>query len=131
LKKKSRIAGMKMTALLYGMKTLMQLTALRNKQFKAKLSERNWVMQFRTADSSVGRYYHFHNGKIASGRGTHKKPDFTFIWRDAGTGCRIMMHANSRIIMKSLKNEDLKLKGKADGIAWFVRLMKMMKMIRK
>jgi hypothetical protein len=131
LKKKPRFAGMKMAAMLYGLKSLMQLTALRNKQFKAKMSERNWVMQFRTADSSVGRYYHFHDGKILSGRGTHKKPDFTFIWRDAGTGCRIMLHVSSRVIMKSLKNEDLKLKGKAEGIAWFVQLLRMMKIIRK
>jgi hypothetical protein len=131
LKKKSRFAKVKLAALLYGLKTLMQLTALRNKKFKAKLREKNWVMQFKTADSSVGRHFTFHDGKISTGRGVHHKPDFSFVWRDENIGYRVMSHVTSKALINSITNGDLKLEGEASGVTWFLEVLKMMKRINK
>src|SRR5262245_24324615 len=84
------LATIKLSAILWGLSQLLSFTARRHRAFKARLKERNMVLQIIARDEEVGRWYRFHDGNVTSGSGRHESPDVTLAFKNAAIGARLL-----------------------------------------
>lgn len=112
---------------LWGVAQTMRLANKTLPKFRKKLLEKNAVVQIKTADNKVGRWYDFRDGRIQSGAGFHKKPDITLLFKDAKTGLLLltppMRHADYVNAMKAFK---LDIEGDDELTSWFTELSSVM-----
>src|SRR5690606_28782242 len=108
---------------LFALPRIFALKARGSATFRDFLRARNCVVQLRTADNEVARYYEFRNGKVTSGAGLHAAPDMTMRFKDVETALTLtkppidyaeMIHAG--------KNFRVILEGDEEVIAWFAQL---------
>ena len=59
----------KFAAILFGLRVLLWVRAVRYSAFRERLNEKNFTAQMKTKDNSVGRWFKFSNGTISSGVG--------------------------------------------------------------
>ena len=80
LSKSLPLANTMFSILLFGVKMLFWLTAMRFPFFKNRLKEKNLTVQIKLKDNSTGRYFTFQDGKVISKSGIHASPDVTMIF---------------------------------------------------
>ncbi|HOP64663.1 MAG TPA: SCP2 sterol-binding domain-containing protein [Spirochaetota bacterium] len=90
-------------------------------EFKKKVSEKNCVVQIKTADNSKGRYFTFNNGEITSTGGIADNPAVSLTWSDAATAFNAMKSGKT---MEALQNGSLKLEGDGPTALWFAGIAK-------
>ena len=79
----------RLRATLFALPRIFALKARSSATFRDFLRQRNCVVQLRTADNEVARYYEFDNGKVRSSAGIHRTPDMTMRFKDVETALRI------------------------------------------
>lgn len=113
----------RLRATLFALPRIFALKARSSATFRDFLRQRNCVVQLRTADNEVARYYEFDNGKVRSSAGIHRTPDMTMRFKDVETALALttppidygeMIHAG--------KNFRIVVEGDEDVIAWFAQL---------
>ena len=68
--------------ILFGLAQLLKHARRRHPAFRARLKERNLVAQIKARDEEIGRWFEIRDGKIASRRGLHAKPDMTLVLQE-------------------------------------------------
>ncbi|MDP7600792.1 MAG: hypothetical protein QF605_05340, partial [Rhodospirillales bacterium] len=61
--------------MLFGLRLLIWMQALRYQAFRDRLKEKNFTAQMKTKDNSVGRWFKFQDGKVSSGSGVKADAD--------------------------------------------------------
>ncbi len=101
---------------------LLRIAGWRSAEFKARLAERNIVVQIRTADSSSGRYIEFRDGAIHSRAGLHDTPTVALIFKSAAIGARLLMPPIDQLEqINALKNFLMHLEGPDEDGVWFAQ----------
>lgn len=112
---------MKFKILLYILGKKLIKKAGKDADFKKKVSEKNCVVQIKTADNSKGRYYTFSNGTITATGGIAENPAVSLTWKDAATAFEAMKSGKT---MEALQNGTLKLEGDGATALWFAGIAK-------
>jgi hypothetical protein len=86
---------------------------------QAKLRDRARIVQIRTRDASVARYFVFCGGAVLSRRGTLASPDVSLVWKDAATATRVLRSADPDAVPAALAHEWLHIAGDGEVAAWF------------
>ena len=82
---------MRFSLILLGLSWLLQLTALRNASFRARLKQKTLIAQIKIADDSRGRIFTFTDGKIRSKAGIHPDPDICMAFKDISVAVQLLM----------------------------------------
>ena len=109
--------------ILYGVATTIRTVALAFPAFAKKLKARDAIIQIKTKDDSVGRWYAFKNGKIKTRAGIHSKPDVTLIFKDADTGVQLLTPPiNHFNFINAIKMFKLDIAGDEHVASWFTEI---------
>ncbi|MFL5066004.1 MAG: molybdopterin-dependent oxidoreductase, partial [Xanthobacteraceae bacterium] len=84
------IATVKFPIILFGLAQALKFARRRYPVFRARLDERNLVLQIKARDEEIGRWFAFRDGKVTSGRGLHASPDVTLAFKTAAHGVELL-----------------------------------------
>ncbi|ASK35750.1 hypothetical protein [Alloalcanivorax mobilis] len=100
--------------------------ARRNPGFRGQLENRDVIMQWRTFDGSVARWYHFRPARVESHHGLNPAPSVTLNFKDADYAFRTLQAAgkNQMAFMEGMQAGDIKVEGDPGHLMWFMTLMK-------
>ncbi|APR04322.1 molybdopterin-dependent oxidoreductase [Thauera chlorobenzoica] len=120
------LAQVKFSALLYGLKHVLQLMARRHPHFRRRLGERNLTVQMQTGDNTVERHFTFINGKVSSAAGRHASPAITITVANAEVGLKLFaLNVDQVERVEAIKNFQLKADGPDELVVWFTQTMNM------
>lgn len=104
----------------------LQWLASHREAFRNKLAKRQVIMQWRTFDGAPARWFHFQESGVTCGAGLHANPSVTLEFRDADFAFTTLKAAgaNQMIFMQAMQAGDIKIKGDAAQLMWFMSLMK-------
>ena len=110
--------------LLLGLATILRRRA-EKPLVKAKLGEDARVVQIRTQDGGVGRYFVFSGGAVFSRRGVASSPDVSLVWKDATVAAGALLRGSSDAIPEALANGSLSIVGDPATAVWFGELVRL------
>ncbi len=84
------LATAKLSTILWGLSQLLSYKARRHPEFRARLKERNMVLQVMARDEETARWYRFHGGRVTSAAGKHERPDVTLAFKNASIGAKLL-----------------------------------------
>lgn len=98
----------------------------RRRDFSEQLENRDVVMQWRTFEGDVARWFHFRPGRVDSRRGVHPSPSVTLNFKDADYAFRALQASgkNQMAFMEGMQAGDIKVDGDPAHLMWFMTLMK-------
>jgi len=102
---------MKFSLMLFLLFLKLRSTARKYPSFKERLVEKDFTLQIKTRDDSLGRYYIFNDGEVFTGKGIHTHPDVTLVWASADIGFRIMKAGDRDASLKAREDGDLVVEG--------------------
>lgn len=104
----------------------MRWLAKNNDAFKEKLENKDVVLQFRTENGRIARYYQIKNNRIAPFGGIHPRPQMGMSFRDAEYAYKTIMSASKdkMAFMKGMGSKDIVVTGDAQEMMWFMSLIK-------
>lgn len=107
--------------MLWGIEKLLRYTARRYPSFKARLGEKNFLAQIRTADRSVGRCFIFRDGQVSSRRGMNDAADVCLIFRNPEIAVKLLTPPFKPLVMiNAMKNFQIDFTGSEDLARWFL-----------
>ena len=113
---------MKFKLVLFGLAVMFRYTRWRHAAFRARVGERDMVVQLRTADGTAGRSYVFRDGRIGSAGGIHPKPDLTLVFKTAAIGARLLMPPIDQLEqIEAMKNFLFHPEGRDEDAVWFAQ----------
>ena len=113
---------MKFKIILWGLSWMFRVSGWRYPAFRARLRERNLVVQIRSEDGKSGRYSIFEDGRVRSGAGLHDAPVVTLVFKTAKIGARLLMPPIDQLEqIDALKNFLVRLEGPDDEALWFAQ----------
>ncbi|MDA0786833.1 MAG: molybdopterin-dependent oxidoreductase, partial [Proteobacteria bacterium] len=113
---------MKFKIILWGLSWMFRVAGWRYPAFRARLRERNLVVQIRSEDGTSGRYIIFENGRVRSGAGLHNAPGVSLVFKTAKIGARLLMPPIDQLEqIDALKNFLVRLEGPDDDAVWFAQ----------
>ena len=80
---------MKFAFILYGLQWALRITALRYPMFRARLKEKDFSVQIRVADNSMGRTFIFKGGRVSSRSGVRQNCDVDISVKSAELGAEL------------------------------------------
>lgn len=100
--------------------------ARRREAFRARLEQRDIIMQWRTFDGAVARWYHFQPGRVGSHAGLNPEPSITLSFKDADYAVETLRAAGKSqvVFMEGMQAGDIKVEGDASQLMWFLSLLK-------
>ncbi len=102
----------------------LKLSALRFKEQAEEMKRYDAVIQMQTKDGSVGRSYHFKNGKLTSKSGVRADADVRVIFKDVATAVRLLTPPVDRAeAVHAAKNFAILQIGSDHLVQWFHRLI--------
>ncbi len=108
--------------ILWGLSWMFRVSGWRYPAFRARLRERNLVVQIRSEDGKSGRYIIFDNGRVRSGAGLHDAPTVSLVFKTAKVGARLLMPPIDQLEqIDALKNFLVRLEGPDDDALWFAQ----------
>ncbi len=110
--------------LLLGLATILRRSA-EKPLVKAKLGVDARVVQIRTQDGGVGRYFVFCGGAVFSRRGVASNPDVSLVWKDATVAAGALLRGSSDAIPEALANGSLSIVGDPATAVWFGELVRL------
>jgi trimethylamine-N-oxide reductase (cytochrome c) len=129
----SRLAGSKTLAdfmfavLLLGLDWMIERTASRYPFFKARLAEKDLVVQIRLKDRSKGRYYTIKNGAVSSSSGMHGSPDVTVLFGSSRIALSVLVPPRDQLAMiNAMKGFQMGLEGPEEASSWFMETLSLM-----
>ena len=104
----------------------MRWLARHNGDFKNKLDGKNVVIQFRTADGRVARYYQVQQQAMRSVSGQHPQPTIGMTFKDAGFAFDVIVKTmkDKSAMMQAMGSRDIVLEGDAQEMMWLMSLFK-------
>jgi molybdopterin guanine dinucleotide-containing S/N-oxide reductase-like protein len=112
--------------MLYGLQGVLNRTARKHADFRARLKERDFTAQIKTADNSQGRHFRFRDGKVGSEGGIHPLPDVTIIFRSADIAVRLLTPPRRQLeVIDAMKNFQLGIEGSEELGIWFLETLNM------
>jgi|SRR5690554_3259048 len=104
----------------------MRWLAWRNPEFRAKLANKDMVMQWRTKAGTPARSFHFLPNKVVPRSGLHPKANVTLSFDSATYAVETLMQAskNQMVFMQGMQEGKIKIEGDASQLMWFMSLMK-------
>lgn len=104
----------------------MRWLAWRNPEFRAKLANKDMVMQWRTKAGTPARSFHFLPNKVVARSGLHPKANVTLSFDSATYAVETLMQAskNQMVFMQGMQEGKIKIEGDASQLMWFMSLMK-------
>ena len=115
---------MKLAIILFGLYQMLKHTARKYPSYKARLKEKNFTAQIRTADNSVGRFFTFREGKVRSKKGLHPEPDIIITLSSAEMGAKLMAPPINQLdLINAMKNFHLGLEGPDELSNWFMETL--------
>ena len=85
------MGSLKFSIILFGLRLLLWIQALRYQEFKDRLKEKNFTAQMKTKDNSVGRWFTFKDGKVSSGMGIQESAEIVLTFKTAKIAARLLM----------------------------------------
>jgi len=117
----------KLSVLFYGLEKILKRTAKRYPSFKERLKEKNFTAQLKIKDNSVGRYFTFSAGKVASKGGIHPNPDICMTFTSAASAVRLLVPWRNQLDMiNAMKNFVLEMTGPEVLTQWFTDTLSLM-----
>ncbi len=108
--------------ILWGLSWMFRVSGWRYPAFRARLRERNIVVQIRSEDGKSGRYIIFEDGRVRSGAGLHDAPTVSLVFKTAKIGARLLMPPIDQLEqIDALKNFLVRLEGPDDDALWFAQ----------
>ena len=115
---------MRFSLLLYAVYWVLRFTAWRHPAFRERLKEKNFVAQFKTLDSSRGRYFEFRGGRVSSKGRIHPNPDVCLMFKSAQHGFELLMPPIDYLQqIEAIKNFILLAEGPDELAVWFSQTM--------
>jgi hypothetical protein len=104
----------------------MRWLAWRNPDFRAKLANKDMVMQWRTKAGTPARSFHFLPNQVVPRSGLHPKASVTLSFDNATYAVETLMQAskNQMVFMQGMQEGKIKIEGDASQLMWFMSLMK-------
>ena len=113
---------MKFKLILLGISFLFKFCRWRYPAFRARLKERNLIVQIRTEDGSAGRYLIFENGNVRSKAGIHPSPGMSLVFKSAEIGGRLLTPPiDQQKQIDALKNFLVRPEGPDEDTVWFAQ----------
>jgi trimethylamine-N-oxide reductase (cytochrome c) len=95
---------------------------------RAKLRERNLIVQIRLRDGSVARHYVIRGGKITGHSGLHSKPDTVLSFKNVDVALDFLnLNPNGLVLVDGLKNFKATATGRDEDLIWFNTLVNLIK----
>ncbi len=110
-------------SLLYALYWLIRLTALRSRQLRSKLMERDITVVMGSKDGAIARTLRCTGGKIRSRKGQAEDAVSKITWASPAAGSRVMLRmvsGDSKALVKAVMKGDLLPQGDAAGVRWFL-----------
>ncbi|MCP4753123.1 MAG: molybdopterin-dependent oxidoreductase [Proteobacteria bacterium] len=118
------VADKKMSTILWGLGMLMRRKAKKDPEFLAHLKKKNFAMQIKVKDDSVGRYFVFKDGKITSKSGIHPNPEATMHFKTSQKACELMVPPRDQLKqINAMKTFNLGMDGPDDLTSWFMEIL--------
>jgi trimethylamine-N-oxide reductase (cytochrome c) len=115
---------MKFSFLLFAIDLMLKYKAWRYPFFKSRLKEKNLTAQIKVMDDSEGRFFTFAEGKIASKKGVHPRPDVVLTFSNATLASRLLLpSANQLERINAMKNFEVELHGPDELTQWFLETL--------
>ncbi|NRB41308.1 MAG: hypothetical protein HRU20_23020 [Pseudomonadales bacterium] len=94
-------------------------------EFKQAMGNRVCVIQFKTANHSVARYFSFAAGKTKSSSGLHKNPALTFTFKSASIARNLILSmasdpSDKGKMVDAINLAKLRFEGDISLLAWFM-----------
>lgn len=101
----------------------------RNDGFKQAIEGKECVLQFKTADLQVKRYYAFNHGKTTSRGAVHDNASMAIVFENAKVAMGLIKSmANNpndpSVFMKAMQAGQLKIEGDMGLMMWFMQIAK-------
>jgi trimethylamine-N-oxide reductase (cytochrome c) len=117
---------MKFSLILYSLYWLLWLVSWLNSDFRKRLKERDLTIQIKTKDSTKGRWFSLHDGRIGTRAGLHTAPTITLIFETAKIGARLLTPPIDWLEqINAQKNYELTVSGPDEAIVWWAQTMMM------
>jgi hypothetical protein len=116
------MGSLKFSIILFGLRLLLWIQALRYQEFKDRLKEKNFTAQMKTKDNSVGRWFTFKDGKISSGMGIQESAEIVLTFKTAEIAARLLMPPIDQLEqINAMKDFLLSLEGPDELALWFTQ----------
>jgi len=104
----------------------MRWLANNNDAFRDKLENKDIVLQFRTENGKVARYYIIRDCQVKPCGGLHAKPNMCMSFRDADYAYSTIMNVRNdkMAFMKGMGTKDITVTGEAQEMMWFMSLIR-------
>ncbi len=127
LSKSLLLANLLFSIVLFGVRMLFWLTAMRFPFFKDRLKEKNLTVQIKLKDNSRGRYFALRDGKVTSKSGIHANPDVTMVFGSARIALDILVPPRDQLVMvNAMKSFQLGLDGTDELSYWWMETLSLM-----
>jgi anaerobic selenocysteine-containing dehydrogenase len=127
LSKSQALANFIFVTLLWGIKTLLCLTAIRYPFFKNRIKEKNLTVQIKLKDNSKGRYFTFRDGKLTSKSGIHPNPDVTMIFGSTRVAFDTLIPPRDQLaLINAQKSFQIGLAGPDELTYWWLETLSLM-----
>jgi molybdopterin guanine dinucleotide-containing S/N-oxide reductase-like protein len=112
---------------LLGLRLALGFTALRFPSFRARLGERDLIVQIKLMDNSRGRHFTLKHGQITSRRGIHHNPDVTLLFGNARIAVNMLVPPRDQLgLVNAMKNFQLSLTGPDELTWWWMETLSLM-----
>lgn len=117
-------AKLALKSLLFGLNITMQGVALVAPTLKEKMKSRNAIIQIRTKDGKVGRWFEFRNGDLISKGGVHPVPDATLLFKDAKIALKLLSPIATHFdFIEAIKTFRMDFEGPDEVTRWFTEIV--------
>ena len=116
------MGALKFSLMLFGLRLMLWMQALRYQAFRDRLKEKNFTAQMKTKDDSVGRWFTFKDGKVSSGSGVKQDAEIVLTFKTADIAARLLMPPIDQLEqINAMKDFLLSLEGPDDLALWFTQ----------
>lgn len=97
-----------------------------HEKFRAKLKDKDIILQFRTEDGKVARHYIVQDQTVRSVRGLASEPSFTLSFKDATAAVETIIAGakDQTAFMKGVQAQKIQASGDFSLMMWFMSIAK-------
>ncbi len=117
---------MRLSFILYALQWVFRITAWRYPKFAERLKERNFTVQFKLADDSIGRCFKFQDGKVTSTSGVNPDADMLISFKNEFIALQLLKpKLDYQAQIDAIKNFNILMMGPDDLTGWFTETVHM------
>jgi len=117
----------RLSLLLYGIVVALRATAMLHPAFRARLKERDLVVQLKLQDDSKGRYFDINNGRVRSRAEIHPHPDVTLFFKSERVALNVLTPPQDYgELVHAGKNFQMGATGRDELVCWWMQTLNKM-----